>query len=78
MCLAIPGRIQRIVGESLERTGEIDFGGVVKEISLAFTPEAKTGDYILAHAGVALTVIDEEEAVKTLTLINALGEDPTP
>jgi hydrogenase expression/formation protein HypC len=61
MCLAIPGRILEITGEDdLARAGRIDFGGIVREASLAAVPEARVGDYVIVHAGVALSVLDEE------------------
>ena len=70
MCLAIPGRILSLEGdEPLMRVGRVDFGGIVKEINLAYVPEARTGDYILAHVGFALTVIDEAEAARVLTAL---------
>ncbi len=67
MCLAVPGKIINISGEDpLTRTGKISFGGVIKEVSLAYVPEAKIGDYAIVHVGFALSIIDEEEANKTL------------
>ena len=63
MCLAIPGKILDIRGDDpLLRVGRIDFGGVVKEINLVYTPEAQPGAYVLAHVGFAIAVIDEPEA----------------
>lgn len=63
MCLAIPGRILEITGEDdLSRAGRIDFGGIIREASLATVPEARVGDFVIVHAGVALNVLDEEEA----------------
>lgn len=63
MCLAIPGKITSVSGEdALWRIGKIDFGGVQKEASLAFVPEAKVGDYVIVHAGFAISRLDEEEA----------------
>ena len=63
MCLAVPGRIVSILGEDpLIRSARVDFGGVVKEINLAYAPEARVGDYVLVHVGFAMTVIDEAEA----------------
>ncbi len=63
MCLAIPGRITSVSGDDpIMRVGRVDFGGIVKEINLAYVPEARIGDYVLAHVGFALTVIDEAEA----------------
>jgi len=74
MCLAIPGEIIEIVGEDpLTRMARISFGGVVREASLAYVPEAKPGDYVLVHAGFALQTVDEEEARRTLELFEQLG-----
>jgi len=75
MCLAIPGRIVSLTGdEPLLRTGRVDFGGVVKEVSLAFVPGAAMGQFVLVHAGVAISVVDDEAAIETLQLINQLGK----
>lgn len=63
MCLAVPGKLLSVSGEDpLERTGRVSFGGVIKEVSLACVPEAKPGDYVLVHVGMALSVVDEAEA----------------
>jgi hydrogenase expression/formation protein HypC len=78
MCLAIPGKIECITGEdSFSRMGKINFGGVIKEASLAFVPEAKVGDYVIIHVGLALSIVDEDEAHKVfeyLEQIDELGE----
>ena len=75
MCLAIPGLIMATSGnDPLMRTGRVDFGGVVKEINLAYTPEAKVGDYVLVHVGFALTVIDAAEAEKVFEHLERIGE----
>jgi hydrogenase expression/formation protein HypC len=76
MCLAIPGRVISIEpGTTPEfRTGIVDFGGVRKEVSLAFTPEASAGDYVLVHVGFALSVIDEKEAGKIFDDLARMGE----
>jgi hydrogenase expression/formation protein HypC len=74
MCLAIPGRIIEVEGESpLTRSGRVDFGGVVREANLAYVPEAQAGDWVLVHAGFALQAIDEEEARKTLEEMEKLA-----
>ncbi|MFB3788574.1 MAG: HypC/HybG/HupF family hydrogenase formation chaperone [bacterium] len=63
MCLGIPGKIVSISGDDpLYRMGRIDFGGIRKEISLAYVPEAEVGNYVIVHAGFAISVIDEQEA----------------
>lgn len=75
MCLAVPGRIRSIQGEDpLRRTGKVDFGGVVKEVSLAYIPDAEVGEYVLVHVGFAIGKIDEEEAHKTLELLREMGD----
>jgi hydrogenase expression/formation protein HypC len=74
MCLAIPGKIISVCGEdSLVRVGRIDFGGIVKDISLAYTPEAEPGEYVLVHVGFAMTVIDEGEAQRILDQLRTIA-----
>lgn len=68
MCLAIPGKIITIEGENiLEKKGKVSFGGILKEVSFAYTPEVEIGNYVIVHVGFALNIIDEIEAQKTLT-----------
>jgi hydrogenase expression/formation protein HypC len=74
MCLAIPGKIVSIEGDDIMRTARVDFGGVVKQVNLAYAPDAKVGEYALVHVGFAISVIDEEEALKVLAHFEALGE----
>lgn len=75
MCLAVPGRILSTSGDDpLMRVGRVDFGGVLKEINLAYTPEATIGDYVLVHVGFAITVIDEVEAEKVFAHLREIGE----
>jgi hydrogenase expression/formation protein HypC len=70
MCLAVPGQLLSIEGdEPLTRQGRVAFAGIVKQASLAYVPDAKLGDYVLVHAGFAITVLDEAEAVKTLAYL---------
>ncbi len=66
MCLAVPGKILSIQGEALMRSGQVSFSGVVKEVNLAYLPEAQIGDYAIIHAGVAIAMVDPEEAKQTL------------
>lgn len=76
MCLAIPGRILSITGETpLLREGRVDFGGLIKDVTLTFVPEATVGDHVLVHVGVAIAVIDAAAAAATLAELAALGED---
>ena len=73
MCLAVPGKIVGITGEDpLERVGRIDFGGVFKEASLAYVPEAAVGDYVIVHVGFALSRVDEEEAGKIFEYVRQM------
>jgi hydrogenase expression/formation protein HypC len=70
MCLAVPGQILSIEGDDpLGRVGRISFAGIVKQANLAYVPQAKCGDYVLVHAGFAITVVDEAEALRTLAYI---------
>lgn len=75
MCLAIPGKVLSMAGDDpIMRTGRVDFGGVVKEINLAYTPEVKLGDYVLVHVGFAITIIDAVEAAKVFEHLERIGE----
>ena len=75
MCLAIPGKIERIQGDRpLARVATVDFTGVRKEISLAYVPEAKIGDYVIVHVGFALSVVNEEEARRVFEFLDEMGE----
>jgi hydrogenase expression/formation protein HypC len=75
MCLAVPGRVLDIQGEDpFLRTGRVSFNGVIKTISLTCAPEAKVGDYVLVHVGVAISVIDEKEAEETFRYLKAMGD----
>jgi len=74
MCLAVPGRILSISADDpLMRVGRVDFGGLVKEISLAYVPEAGIGDYVLVHVGFAISVIDEVEAMRVFDHLGEIG-----
>ena len=75
MCLAIPGRIESIFGkEPMTRKGRVNFGGIVKEVFLAYVPEAGIGDYVIVHVGFAISKIDEKEAQRTLKYLDQLEE----
>jgi hydrogenase expression/formation protein HypC len=75
MCLAIPGKITSISGDDpLIRTGKIDFGGIIKEASLAYVPEANIGDYVIVHVGFAISRLDEEEANKVFEYLREMEE----
>jgi hydrogenase expression/formation protein HypC len=76
MCLAIPGKIIAITDQLDEtfRKGKVSFGGILKEVSLYMVPEANVGDYVLVHVGVAINVVDEEEAKLTFSYLKRMGE----
>ena len=75
MCLAVPGKIMSIDGsDPVFRTGKVSFGGIVKQINLAYVPEAKIDDYVLVHVGFAISVIDEAEAQETFEYLRRIGE----
>ncbi len=78
MCLAIPGKIESISGNgTFERTGKVNFGGIIKEVNLAYVPEAKVNDYVIVHVGFAISTLDESEANRVfdyLKQIDELGE----
>ena len=76
MCLAIPGKIVSIASQLDDtfRTGKVSFGGILKEINLCMVPEAKVDDYVLVHVGVDISVVDEEEAQKTFSYLEQMGE----
>ncbi len=75
MCLAIPGKILSITGDDpFMRMGRVSFGGVVKEINLAYVPEAVVDDYVIVHVGFAISIMDEEEAHKVFEYLTEMGE----
>jgi len=74
MCLGIPGRITEVTENPLLRMGTVDFGGVSREVCLAYVPEAEPGDYVIVHVGFAIGQLDEDEAKATLALLQEMGE----
>jgi hydrogenase expression/formation protein HypC len=75
MCLAVPGKIISIEGTTpLERTGRVNFGGIIKEASLAYVPEAIIGDYVIVHVGFAISLLDESEANRVFEYLREMGE----
>ena len=75
MCLAVPGKILSIEGtDPILRCGRVDFGGIVKQINLAYVPEANIGDYVLVHVGFAISVVDEQEAQQVFEYLRQMGE----
>ncbi|MDQ6608746.1 MAG: HypC/HybG/HupF family hydrogenase formation chaperone [Bacteroidota bacterium] len=76
MCLAIPGRIRSIeeYKEGYMRMGKVELGGIVKEINLQLVPDARENDYVLVHVGVAISLVDEEEAKRSLLFLEQMNE----
>jgi hydrogenase expression/formation protein HypC len=75
MCLAVPGKITSISGDDpLTRMGKIDFGGILKEASLAYVPEAGVGDYVIVHVGFAISRLDEAEANQVFEYLREMQE----
>lgn len=73
MCLAVPGRVVGIEDRDGTRMARVDFGGVVKDVCLAYVPDAEVGEYVIVHVGFALQRLDEESARASLELFEQLG-----
>ena len=75
MCLGVPGQIVSIAEDPLGlNMGRVSFGGIVKEVCLAYTPEAEVGDYVVVHVGFAISKIDEAEAAKVFEYLKEMDE----
>ena len=73
MCLAIPGKIVEIQEQGKMRIARVQFGGVVRQVSLDFVPEAVLGDYVMVHVGFAISRVDRDEADHTYKLLQEMG-----
>ena len=73
MCLAIPGQVVSIEQSNGMRMGRVQFGGIVRQASLEFVPEAQIGDYVLVHVGFALSTVDESEARQVFEYLKQMG-----
>ena len=73
MCLSIPGKVVEIYKDGSLSMGKVDFGGVLKEVCLDYVPEVKAGQYVLIHVGFAISVLDEEEAQETLSILREMA-----
>lgn len=76
MCLALPGLVMSVRDEEGSPVALVDFDGVTREVSIAFVPDARPGDYLIVHAGVAIQLLDEEAAAETLAALGSLGPPP--
>jgi hydrogenase expression/formation protein HypC len=75
MCLAIPGQIEEVYQQDDMKMARVNFGGIKRAVCLQCV-NAEPGEYVLVHVGFAISVIDEEEAARTLELLRASGESP--
>lgn len=75
MCLGVPGKITAIEPNEMGMTmGKVSFAGIVKDVCLAYVPEARVGDYVVVHVGFAISVVDEGEAMKVFEYLRELDE----
>jgi hydrogenase expression/formation protein HypC len=75
MCLAIPGRVESIDPSDPDlRMARVRFGGIIKQVSLAYTPEACVGDYVIVHVGFAISRLNEAEAQQVFEYARQIGE----
>ncbi|NBX29540.1 HypC/HybG/HupF family hydrogenase formation chaperone [bacterium] len=73
MCLAVPGQVESIRDDTGVRMGRVNFGGVVKDVCLAYLPDVAVGDFTIVHVGFALSRIDESAARETLRTFTESG-----
>ncbi len=73
MCLGVPGKVTDVRDDRGTKMATVDFGGVTKEVCLAYVPEAEVGDYTIIHAGFAITLLDEASALETLAMMRDVG-----
>ncbi len=75
MCLGVPGKIISVEDAPHGiRMGKVSFGGIVKEVCLAYVPEAQVGDYVIVHVGFAISKVDEEEAHRVFQFLQEMDE----
>jgi hydrogenase expression/formation protein HypC len=75
MCLAVPGQVLEVEVNALGMTmGKVSFGGIVKEVCLAYVPEVRLGEYVIVHVGFAISIVSEAEAAETFELLRQMGE----
>jgi hydrogenase expression/formation protein HypC len=78
MCLGIPGKVLTVEEDGELRMARVEFGGIVKEACLAYVPEARAGDYVIVHAGFAISRVDEEQARQVFAYLEEIGEHAYP
>ena len=75
MCLAVPGKVISIDNSDPElKMAKVSFGGIIREICVQWIDDLKTGEYVMAHVGVALTKVNEEDAIASLQALRDIGE----
>ena len=74
MCLGIPGKLVDVYGQDGLPMGKVAFGGILKEVCLAYTPEAQVGQYVIVHVGFAISLIDETEAEEIFSYLEEIEE----
>ncbi len=75
MCLAVPGKVESIEGDDpVVRSGKVNFGGIIKNVNLAYVPDAKIGDYVMVHVGFAISIVDEVEAQQVFSYLKQMNE----
>jgi hydrogenase expression/formation protein HypC len=74
MCLGIPGRVERIERGAGALMGAVSFGGITREVCLAYLPDVQVGEYVVVHVGFAISRIDEREAQEVFRLLERAGE----
>jgi hydrogenase expression/formation protein HypC len=74
MCLGVPGKVVELYEQDGLPMGKVSFGGIVKEVCLAYTPEVQLGQYVLVHVGFAISQIDEQEAQEIFSYLAAISE----
>jgi hydrogenase expression/formation protein HypC len=78
MCLAIPGRIVKLVEQQGLRMGDVDFEGLIRRVCLEYVPQAAAGDYVVVHAGFAISTLDQRAAARTLELMRGIEGSGRP
>jgi hydrogenase expression/formation protein HypC len=74
MCLGIPGKLVEVYAQDGLPMGKVEFGGILKEVCLAYTPEARAGEYVIVHVGFAISRIDEAEAEEIFSFVQEIEE----
>jgi len=74
MCLGVPGKVVEVTRTELGLTsGKVDFGGVIKDVNLSYTPEVEPGQYVVVHVGFSISTLDEQEAQEVFRYLDEIG-----